>query len=260
MKNKIYLCVFLSMVLISVTVGMLMFGGCEMFEINLTDDERNVLFFAGVPQERVNEGALLSSEKRMLEALRQARDYLNRRYGGEQFEFVSVDFSAPLRSPYVFNAKSGIEPGKKFAVRVVYEKDEGYRITDSYYCVLKEEEVFDIIKEAFASQEIRTETVLSMDGLYGAEYDPALSVADILKKGLTVSVSGWVYAEAPVDVQKVVPFIENELQKNGICGGFRLMVVEGTELGEQIAKGAKNKDNIANEVYVSLPELTGGEN
>lgn len=232
-----------------------------MNELNLSIDERRVLLFAGATDEQLNQGLLSNSQKQMLEAMRQAKTYLEKRYPENEFEFLSVNVSAPLKFPFVFTARSTSMPDDSFAIRVVYDKDAEtqYIVTESYYSDLKKDELYNFIEHVFLDFGLKVKAKLSMDGLYGSEYDPKLPVSELMMKGLNFGVSGWVYVTGPADIDQYVSDVKEKLLNSCICGGFRLMLVEGIDLDEQIKLGAKDKRYITKEVYVSLYAEEGGE-
>lgn len=233
-----------------------------MNELILTNDERRVLLCSGATDEQLDQGTLSSSQKKMLDALRQAKTFLEERYPSDQFEFLSVNLSSPLKSPFTFIAKSNSMVDESFAVRVCSEKDyeNQYTITESYYADLKKEELFFFIEDVFSDFGLTAKTVLSLDGLFGSEYEPTKSVADAMVAGLDFGISGWIYVLGPADINKRISSIASELIDSGICGGFKLMLVEGISLEEQANLGVKDKRYITEETYVSLLAEAGGKN
>lgn len=257
-KNKTVGCCLL-FILVALIIPL---GGCNMNELILTNDERRVLLCSGATDEQLDQGLLSNSQEKMLDALRQAKAYLEERYPTEQFEFLSVNLSSPLKSPFTFIVKSASMVDESFAVRVCYEKDaeNQYTITESYYADIKKRELFLFIENLFSDFGLTAKAVLSLDGLFGNEYDPAKSVADTIDAGLNFGISGWIYVSGPIDLDQYIPAISSKLIESRICGGFRLMLVEGISLEEQANLGVKDKRYITEETYVSLLAEAGGKN
>ena len=113
-------------------------------ELILTVDQRNVLLSAGAPQDRLDEGILLSSEERLLEWLAQAQEFMAKRYPREQFTFIRVDNTSPRGDNCRLHAVSASAPDRVFTVKVT---EDG--CTESYYAIVKQAEMEEIVREEF---------------------------------------------------------------------------------------------------------------
>lgn len=216
-------------------------------ELELTVDQRNVLLFAGVPQDRLDDRALLPSEMRLLEWLAQAQEFMAKRYPQEQFAFIGVDNTSSRRESCFLHAVSASAPERTFTVKVTEE-----RCTESYYAIVKQAEMEEIVREAFAQAGVEAGLELTINSLYGLEFDPAEPLKQTLADGRLLSVGGFVYVQA-ADLEALQQHLGKTLRAAGLCGGFALCQVKDATLEEVLARTGSNKAYVAREVYVRLP-------
>lgn len=216
-------------------------------ELILTVDQRNVLLSAGAPQDRLDEGILLSSEERLLEWLAQAQEFMAKRYPREQFTFIRVDNTSPRGDNCRLHAVSASAPDRVFTVKVT---EDG--CTESYYAIVKQAEMEEIVREAFAQAGAEGGLELTVNGLYGTDFDPDEPLKQTLADGRLLSVGGFVYVQT-ADLEALQQHLGKTLRAAGLCGGFALCQVKDATLEEVLARTGSNKAYVAREVYVRLP-------
>ena len=215
----------------------------------LTQDQQNVLLSAGAPQERLADGVLLASEEKLLAWLAKAQAFMAARYPQESFTFVGVD-NTQMRNRICFlHAVSASAPDARFAVRVSAEE-----ITESYYALLKRGEMEEIVREAFRQADVPVGLEVSLNGLYGEGYDPALPLKETLADGRLASVSGFAYVELP-ELAALQEHLQMTLRAAGLCGGFALCAVNAP-ISEVLGRTGAIRPYIAQRVFVSLPAQT----
>ena len=215
-----------------------------------TDHQKCILMDAGMSQERLDSGSLIPPERRLLEVLAAAEGYLAERYPQETFRFTGMDHSAPLGMTYHFLVSAG-DAG--FAVLVRFEENGTFGITDSYFSVIKQRELNELVEETLASFGLQAKADVDLAGLYGADYSAELPLRTTLQQGQSVGVYGWVFAAHEPGAEAQVPEIAQALCQAGLCGGFQLRLVEGVTLQQAFESERTETAFVARECYVSLP-------
>jgi len=215
-----------------------------------TQDQLTILTANGTPQERIEQGVLLPSERRMLEALEQAQTYLAGRYPQEEFLFTKADHSATSRTVITLAASPADMPQESFAVRIKGEKPP-YVMSESHFSDVKRAEVNALVRDVLARMGAEAECDLEIPGLFGDAYDPNQPIERLIGLGLEIPVSGRVYAAA--DAQTDADAIAEAVLAAGLSGGFRLIVIRGVSLQEALAAQRMDEQFVVEEIYVSLP-------
>lgn len=215
-------------------------------EMTLTQDQRNILLSAGVPQDRLNDGVLLPSEKQLLAWLAQAQAFMVARYPAETITFVGVDNTFPRITGCFLHAVSASAPDARFTVKVTAEE-----ITESLYAIHKQPEMEEILREAFAQADVSVGLEVTLDSLYGEDYDPQAPLKQTLAEGRLISVSGFAYVQFP-GLDALQQHLQTTLRAAGLCGGFALCAVKSS-IEEVLGRTGSNRPYVTQRVFVSLP-------
>ena len=211
-------------------------------------NEEAILIASGMPQERMNAGVLLPSEKRLLAQLAGAQAYMEKRYPDTRFLFQRIDYSTPAGQTVTLIAACEDTPEETFAVKVTGE-NAPFVVMESHFADIKRAEANEMVREVFAGLGVEAACRLKISGLYGDEYDPKLALAELTEQGLRIPVLGNVYVADDVNADAV----GKAARDLGFTGGFTLNIVQGMSPQEAMETPRTEKAHIVRNVYISLP-------
>ncbi len=223
--------------------------------IQLTQAQREMLETGGASQERLNAGELLLIEEKLLKAYDQVLEYLAARYPDEALTFVRIDNSLSAGAGHSFLFTSARFANKLFMVRAAVKQTqpETWHVQDSYYSLLKHEELNAMACQVLENQGLRAVSKLAANGLYGDDYPPYAALCDTLSPQNRMGVSGWVYLAYTDLTESMQKTIQQKLCELGLCGGFRLMVLQGEITDEVVGWERPDRAKIAAECFLTLP-------
>lgn len=222
----------------------------------LTSEQQEVLRSSGMAEKRLEAGELRPVEYKMLMAYEEVCRHLSKRYPGQVFTFAGVDNALSPSANFTFHYKAGEE---RFAVKAICEEGgyENWQVVDSYYSILKKEELAELVQQTMAGFGLEAVCDLQMNGWYDESYQPEVLLKDTLSTGLKASVFGWVYIREASSLAEYTAQLEKALCSSGLCGGFRLVLLNDPAAVLTLGKGKVNQALIAEECYLSLPDDEG---
>ena len=221
-----------------------------------TDNQRSVLLASGADEERLERGALLNVEKKLLEFLRFAETFMAERYPQEQFAFTGLDNSSPHRTSVVFQAQSASHPGEGFAVRVVRGTDGRLSASESYFSVLRRDELNRYAETLLAGLGMQAAADLDIVGLTDVIAQDDLPLDALLGAGLELTVSGFVFVPASAQIAQRKAQIEQALGGAGLTGGFSLRAVT-LDLPQALGAPRTDRSFVAQEALIVLSGQKG---
>lgn len=230
---------------------------------NLTPNQRIVLESYLTTPSRIESGVLTPHEQRIIDLVPQIEAYLARRYPDHDFAFLRVSGSVLVSSQQVFTIQETVT-GETFKVQAT-ATDKYYSawvIEDNYYALLKAPEVEAYIAALLEKELGSVKACVRLRGYYGDDYDPALTIPQLLESGLTLSVIGEAYTAAALPLSDRENRLEAVLQGRGLIGGLAVITLERMpEEDPDIKWAVTYADLIRERLFISLPNaaLAGEE-
>ena len=234
MKKRVYICIFICSILISLTGCMSNKserGEMEVDKIELNEKQIEILVKAGCEEDRVREGVLTRANKKILEDYEAVVEYLEEKYRGVKFEFYDCIPKGMAQSYTTFYMKTeNIEETVEIEVEEVEEKKE---IKDNFYGMYTQDAYAEIICEKLLKIDEKCERAeIEISGLYGKEYNSNLTIEQVLENKIYLKAMGTIYLEKKESelLEERAKKIEKYMKECGFIGSFRLMFVgDGNE-------------------------------
>lgn len=225
----------------------------------LTDNQRRVLLADGADPQRLDQGVLSPAEQNLLTFLAFAEDFMAGRYPGEQFAFTGLNTCMIHQTSVVLYAQPASRPEASIAVRVARDGDGGLSATESYFNLLRQDELNAYVDGLMGGMGFDARSDLALSALTDVLADPAQPLKDLLSGGLTVTVSGFVFMRPPARAAQRRAEIERTLQEAGLAGAFSLREVT---VDPAAAAGAPRTDLsfVAEKTLIYLPGRKGAVN
>lgn len=247
--------------LVLMLTGMMACTACKMEgkDMNQTRDwsanELAMLEAVGADSERIEKNELFQGERRMLEALAQAENYLQARYPDETMRFVEVNNSLPGAKTYSFRVISSAAAEEIFIVRVNVEMDEPetFDIWDSRFSAVKKAELQALVQDVLQELQIPAVCEMEITGGYGVEYDPSRPLKETLASGLLVNVFGKIYVEQSAAPEDIEQLLGGALRGQGLCSGVMLVLVKDGAMQEAAALPLLDNPYVVSSQTVLLP-------
>jgi len=253
--------------LVLLLTGMMACTACKMEgkDMNQTRDwsanELAMLESVGADSERIEKNELFQGERRMLEALAQAENYLQARYPDETMCFVDVDNSLANAQTYTFSVISSAAEEEPFIAKLFVNPDENGEddIRDSRFGVVKQAELQTLVLKVLEELQIPAVCNMELVGLYGAEYDPSKPLTELLASGRLVNGYGRIYAEQSAVPENIDQLLAMVLRGKGLCSAVRLLLVKDGTLDKAPELPLWNNPYIVSDQTVLLPATIATE-
>lgn len=194
----------------------------EEATMKLTDDEIRILCQAFSDEDRIKEGSLLSYEAALVGQLRFGMDYLEGKYPGRLFRMSDCIPQNKL-NPYTTLAICVEGEEECYQLRLETLEDGAYAAQDNYYGALLRNDYEIRLEEAARSVTGGCLAAwVNIPGLYGTEYDAALTLEHVLEQGLPLLADGAVYLDGTqaTGMEAVRDRLAALLEEQGLHGVF----------------------------------------
>lgn len=207
-KKKIY--IILGICIAGAFLFWLLFSGSS--SVQMTDEEKEMLCMAYVDDEKIMNGELYDFQKEALKQFRMAKEYLQKKYPGYEYDFF---YFSPSDA---YNNVSRIEffvegTDTPFTVKIRVKSDS-YEISDNFFEYALGSEYNEMITEMFSEAGLNNFIVHTrMGGYVGDEVYAGMPINEFVKEMGSHNVNVYVYVDMPGD-----DVAENNRIKNLIEG------------------------------------------
>lgn len=205
----------------------------DTMQTQWSDNQLQILRDSGVSETRISANNLTTGELSLMAAIQQAEAFLQTRYPQQVFSFLRLSGNLLSGSKHVFDVEEQFSSVTFSLTAAVTDDPAMYEITESYYTLTKAQEVNDYLNELLTAKGVDSpKTAIKLLGEYGAAFDPAVPVADIIAQGQLFVITGDVYIAPVDDFSALAEQLRQDLSACGFVGGLYLCMMDPLPEGE----------------------------
>ncbi len=188
----------------------------------MTDEEKQILCSTYVNEDRINAGELYDYQVEALIQFRFAKEYLQKKYPGYEYNFFA--FSPSDKFDDFTTLEFNVDDTENYFTVKVIATDEGYEAEDNLWGYVLRPDFQAMMEELLSDAGLEDFYVFTkMSGYYGEEIDADTTVDEIVDMGRDIKTDLQVFVDMePSDeekTQEVVDLIEEQLRSIDNYGG-----------------------------------------
>ena len=188
----------------------------------MTDEEKQILCSTYVNEDKINEGELYDYQIEALRQFRFAKEYLQKKYPGYEYNFFLFNPSDKFND--VTTLEFNVDDTENYFAVNVTVTDDGYKAEDNLWGYVLRPDYQDMMEELLADAGLEDFFVYTkLSGYFGEEMDAETTVDEVVDMGRDVKVDLQVFVDMdPTDeakTQEIVDLIEEQLRSINNYGG-----------------------------------------